>query len=95
MRCDCCPLYNGDTCPESESEYGIEHNDGVIGCKHPRNWVNTRNKEYSEYLGNMGTDMGIENSLSEVELKRAIEICEHMIGLDYKKTISKAQKSVL
>ena len=32
----------------------------------------------------MGTDMGIEMSLIEEELTRAIELCEHMVGLDYK-----------
>ena len=86
MRCDCCPLSScDDTCPEAENEYGIEHKDGVLGCRHPRNWVKKRDKEYSEYLGVMGTDMGIEMSSSEMEFKRAIEMCEHMIGLDYKR----------
>lgn len=85
MRCDSCPLgCDDDVCPEAEGAYGIEHKDGVLGCKHPRNWVDKRDNEYSEYLGNMGVDMGIEMSLSEMELKRAIEICKHMIGLDYK-----------
>ena len=84
MRCDYCPLFSGDTCPESENKYGIEHEDGVLGCRHPRNWVKKRDEEYSEYLGNIGTDMGIEMSLSEMEFKRAIEICKHMIGLDRK-----------
>lgn len=85
MRCDSCLLgCDDDVCPEAEGEYGIEHKDGVLGCKHPRNWVDKRDNEYSEYLGNMGVDMGIEMSLSEMELKRAIEICKHMIGLDYK-----------
>lgn len=84
MRCDCCPFGSDeDVCPEAENEYGIEHKDGVLGCKHPRNWVEKRDREYTEYLGNMGTDMGIEMDLSENELKRAIELCKHMIGLDY------------
>lgn len=84
MRCDCCPLGSDeDVCPEAENEYGIEHKDGVLGCKHPRNWVKKRDEEYTEHLGEMGTDMGIEMDLSENELKRAIELCKHMIGLDY------------
>ena len=84
MRCDCCPFGSDeDVCPEAENEYGIEHKDGVLGCKHPRNWVEKRDREYTEYLGDMGTDMGIEMDLSEKELKRAIELCKHMIGLDY------------
>lgn len=34
MRCDCCPLGSDeDVCPEAENEYGIEHKDGVLGCK--------------------------------------------------------------
>lgn len=40
--------------------------------------------EESNHYGNMGTDMGIEMSLIEEELTRAIELCEHMVGLDYK-----------
>lgn len=94
MRCDSCPLScANDVCPEAENEYGIEHKDGVLGCKHPRNWVDKRDKEYSEYLGIMGVDMGIEMSLSEMELKRAIEICKHLIGLDYKKPYHRQGKA--
>lgn len=88
MRCDFCPLCpiaEDDVCPESENEYGIEHKDGMCGCRHPYNWVKKRDDEHTEYIGDMGTDMGIEMSLSESELNRAIELCKHMIGLDYKK----------
>lgn len=38
MRCDCCPLCpiaEDDVCPECEGKYGIEHADGMLGCKHP------------------------------------------------------------
>ena len=86
MRCDCCPLapYD-DICPESEGEYGIEHKDGSLGCRHPRNWIEKRDNERSEYYGDMGTDMGIEMSLTESELTEAIDICKHMVGLDYSK----------
>lgn len=43
MRCDCCPLGSDeDVCPEAENKYGIEHKDGVLGCKHPRNWCEKR-----------------------------------------------------
>lgn len=85
MRCDCCPLapYD-DTCPECEGEYGIEYKDSSLGCRHPRNWVEKRDNERSEHYGNMGTDMGIEMSLNELELDAAINFCKHMIGLDYK-----------
>lgn len=85
MRCDCCPLADPeDVCPENEGKYGIEHKDGMLGCKHPRNWVEKRDREYSEYLGNMGTDMGIEHDFPGEKLSQLIEICKHMIGLDRK-----------
>ena len=85
MRCDCCPLADPeDSCPESEGEYGLEHRDGVCGCKHPKNWIKKRDAEYSESIYWMGLDMGIEMRLSPDELTRAIEICKHMVGLDYK-----------
>lgn len=85
MRCDCCPLapYD-DICPESEGEYGIEYKDGSLGCRHPRNWIEKRDNECSEHYGEMGTDMGIEMTLTESEFARAIELCKHMVGLDYK-----------
>lgn len=86
MRCDNCPFgSNEDVCPESEGEYGITHQDGVLGCKHPRNWVKKRYESYCEYLGNMGIDMGIEMDIGREQLGKAIEICKHMIGLDYAK----------
>lgn len=85
MRCEYCPLSSADdVCPEAEGEYGIEFKDGGLGCKHPRSWVNKRDAEYSEYLGDMGLDMGISMSFTETELERVIEICKHMVGLDYK-----------
>lgn len=94
MRCDYCPLSScEDVCPEAENEYGIEHKDGVLGCRHPRNWIDKRDNEYSEYLGEMGTDMGIEMSLSEAEFNKAIELCKHMIGLDRKNPYHRHGKS--
>lgn len=86
MRCEYCPLSSAeDVCPENESKYGIEFKDGALGCKHPRNWVEKRDKEYSNYLGDMGLDMGIEMSNSKPEIDRIVEICKHAIGLDYQK----------
>lgn len=85
MRCDCCPLAPlDDICPESEGEYGIEFKDGSLGCKHPRNWIEKRDNEHTEAIGHMGIDMGIEMSFTEQELERVVEICKHMVGLDYK-----------
>ena len=86
MRCDCCPFGSPeDVCPEAEGEYGLEYKDGGLGCKHPRNWVDKRDEAYCNHLAEMGTDMGIEMDLSKDQIKRVIEICKHMIGLDYKK----------
>ena len=88
MRCGyclLCPCAEDDVCPESEGKYGIEYKDGTLGCKHPRNWIEKRDREYSEYLGDMGTDMGIEHNFPGEKLSQLIEICKHMIGLDYQK----------
>ena len=72
MRCDRCPLSNPeDVCPEAEGKYGIEHKDGMLGCKHPRSWVEKRDEEYSNHLGAMGLDMGIEMCLTAEELRFA------------------------
>lgn len=84
MKCYYCPLsHPDDVCPECEGKYGIEFKDGSLGCRHPRNWVEKRDSEYTEYLGKMGTDMGIEMDFSESDLDRLLEICKHMVGLDY------------
>nr|DAN05732.1 MAG TPA: hypothetical protein [Caudoviricetes sp.] len=88
MRCDCCPLCpiaEDDVCPESEGEYGIEHADGMLGCRHPKNWAKKRDEEHTEYLSDMGTDMGVELCISEDELKIAVDYCKHMVGLDYER----------
>lgn len=88
MRCDCCPLCpiaEDDVCPESEGKYGIEHADGMLGCRHPKNWAKKRDEEHTEYLSDMGTDMGVELCISEDELKIAVDYCKHMVGLDYER----------
>ena len=86
MRCDYCPLADpNDACSECEGKYGLDHKDGVSGCRHPRNWVEKRDKDYADYLGDMGTDMGIEMDFTAEELSQVIEICKHMIGLDRKR----------
>lgn len=86
MRCDCCPLcFNAEgACSESEGVFGIDHADGMGGCRRPRNWVDKMDRERDEYLANMGTDMGIESLLCEEDMKIAIDYCKHMVGLDYK-----------
>ncbi len=88
MRCDCCPLCpiaEDNACPESEGKYGIEHADGMLGCRHPKNWAKKRDEEHTEYLSDMGTDKGVELCISEDELKIAVDYCKHMVGLDYER----------
>lgn len=96
MRCDCCPLCpsaENDVCPESEGKYGIEHADGMSGCKHPYSWVKKRDEEYSEYLSDMGTDMGIEMTFTPEQLDSVIKICKHIIGLDCKNPYHRSGKA--
>lgn len=94
MRCDCCPLSTPeDVCPEAEGEYGLDHKDGVSGCKHPWNWIKKRDDMHAEAIGEMGLDMGIEMDLSPEELNRAIEICKHMVGLDDKRPYHRRGKA--
>ena len=74
-----------DTCPEAEGKYGIEHKDGVCGCRHPWNWAHKRDMMYADALGEMGLDRGIEMDFATEELERVTEICKHMVGLDYER----------
>lgn len=88
MRCDNCPLCpiaEDDVCPECEGKYGIEHADGMLGCKHPRNWAEKKSNEHDTALGEMGMDMGIEMDFTPEELAEVIDLCKHMVGLDYQK----------
>lgn len=95
MICEYCPLSDPeDVCSEAESrKYGYETSDGRLGCRHPRNWVEKRDAEHTQAIGDMGMDMGIEMDLSTEELSRAIEICKHMVGLDYKRPYHRHGKS--
>lgn len=72
-------------CAETESKYGIEHADGMLGCRHPRNWAEKRSNEHDTALGEMGTDMGIEMDFTPEELAKVIDLCKHMVGLDRNK----------
>lgn len=93
MRCDCCPLSNPeDVCPEAEGEYGIEHKDGVCGCRHPWNLVHKRDMMYADALGEMGLDMGIEMSFTPEELRAVTKMCKYMIGLGHKDPIKRRGK---
>lgn len=65
----------------------------VFIIKQNLQWVEKRDNEYANYLGEMGLDMGIEMSLSRSEIDRAVEDCKHMIGLDYKRPYHRHQKA--
>lgn len=55
MRCDKCPLCpSDDVCDIAYSEYGIEHKDGMSGCRHSWNWCKKQAEEYAkswQYVG--------------------------------------------
>lgn len=71
MRCDCCPcrpLSDDDECAIADGKYGIEHDDGMSGCRHPYNWCKKRSDEYSDYLGKMADGM-LEMMKSEQKQK--------------------------
>nr|DAY82496.1 MAG TPA: Putative transcription antitermination protein nusG Regulation, Spt4, Spt5, NusG.9A [Caudoviricetes sp.] len=95
MRCDNCPLCpiaEDDVCPECEGKYGIDA-DGMLGSKHPRNWAEKKSRECDEHYGTMGTDMGIEMTFTPEELAEVIDLCKHMVGLDYQKPYHRHRKA--
>ena len=83
-KCDYCPLSDPEyVCPEAEGKYGLVFKDRSLGCRHPKNWAEKRSDAHDASYGEMGLDMGIEMSMSKENFARAIEICKHMVGLDY------------
>lgn len=108
MRCDICPLcppsgeYNDNVCPEMEGSYGLEHKDGVWGCRHPWNWAKKRADEYEDHIRNMGMSMGLE--MDEEHWKKedgprheewrehTIAIMQHALGMDQRKTYKRHGK---
>ena len=62
MRCDNCPLfpyYPGDgetTCPLAEGDYGLEHKDGMWGCRHSWNWCKKQAEEDRKEILALYTD---------------------------------------
>lgn len=74
MRCDMCPLCpsaEDDVCAIAESEYGMEHKDGMMGCRHPYNWVKKKDEEYSEYLRELGE--GMARMIEKERMQEALE----------------------
>ena len=71
---------------EEMSELSTGRTDDPVYWQHiDRLLTETLKMEWdAENYEEMGTDMGIEMTLTESELARAIELCKHMVGLDYK-----------
>lgn len=73
-----------DECPYFE-KYGKIWKDGEYGCTlHPKT-LKKNDDAYTEHLGNMGTDMGLEMDFEfhGWDLDKTIEHCLHMVGYDH------------
>jgi len=57
--------------------------DGSYGCRFTRKQLDRFQEEYSNYLGDMGTDMGVEDDFRNKgwDLKKVLENMMHMIGM--------------
>ena len=89
MKCEMCPYQptrseagDYDDCFASEEEQ-IEFKDGSYGCKFTRKQLDRMYEEYSEYLGDMGTDMGVEDDFKNKgwNLRIALQHMMHMVGM--------------
>lgn len=69
-------------------KYGITWKDGQEGCTLTHAQLKKYEDEYDEYLGNMGTDMGLEMDFEQkgLDLGKAVDLCRHMIGMDNRRT---------
>lgn len=69
-------------------KYGKVWKDGREGCTLTHAQLQKADEEYSEYLGNMGLDMGMADDFEHLGLsmERAIKVCKHMLGMDNRKT---------
>ena len=93
MKCEYCRFAPSpdteeyiDECPYWE-KYGTVWKDGKYGCTLSYRRLQKNEDDYSEYLGDMGTDMGLESMLEEKDIREetVIEACKAMIGMDKKK----------
>ena len=90
MRCEYCkfappvgPEGEQDECGYYE-KYGTIWKNGDYGCTLRRQTLEKNEREYDEYLGWMGTEMGLEMQFEylKLDLKNTIERCKHFVGLD-------------
>lgn len=89
MKCSRCP-YAPSRSPEgdydecmADPKYYTEWKDGEPGCTLTRRQLDKMDEEYSNYLGNMGDDMGIQMDFNNKgwKLDDALDDMKHMIGL--------------
>lgn len=93
MKCNRCPFVPSagpegdyDECPYWE-HYGTVWKDGQDGCKLTRRQIEKNEDEYSDYLGIMGLEMGMQMDFEQlhISMDATLKHCLHMIGLDYLK----------
>lgn len=89
MKCDQCPYQPqrseaGDysDCFAGEEDQR-EFKDGSCGCRFTLKQLDRMMEEYSEYLGDMGTDMGVEDDFRNKnwDFRIALSNMMHMIGM--------------
>lgn len=68
-------------------KYGKVWKDGREGCTLTFAQLQKAEEEYSEYLGNMGVDMGLEMDFEQYgySMDRAVKLAKHMLGMDHRK----------
>lgn len=78
MRCDKCPLWADDIeCNIAEGELGLEHKDGMWGCKHSYNWCKRQAdlfKKHFDYVINRGQSNMI--ALTNKDYNNMLDNCE-------------------
>ena len=89
MRCDMCPLCpiaEDDVCGIAEDpKYGLEHKDGMMGCRHPYNWVKKKDEEYCEHLAEMADGMARmmeEERMQEEKMQDALKKLQARLTCD-------------
>ena len=89
MKCGRCPYQPerseaGDypDCFASEEDQR-EFKDGSYGCRFTRKQLDRMQEEYSDYLGDMGMDMGVEYDFRNKgwNLQTALSNMMHMVGM--------------
>jgi len=89
MKCEKCPYLPsrseaGDypDCYASEEDQR-EFKDGSYGCRFTLKQLQRMDEQYSDYLGDMGDDMGVDMDFEarKWNIEYAISVMKHMIGM--------------